>query len=457
MLACCLTGMALSGMVGVLMAVPYLIWLGGVGWRQIRQGGSSRKNGWFYLGMAAILAIIVSSPFFGLPLVSKAGAMTADSSSSLPLRLSQPGDHHGHGPGLAGKILLSYLLVYHDRHEPDRRGMAGVCAANSARRSIPRLGSAPVHQQHRWGLGFRRIRPRFRDRRSLVGYDALRRLPGGLAHQRAILCSFFLHRRQAIFQGALCVLAGIVFVGAAFEADGYPYARQTFLDVRAHEDALIRSVLSGGSLEQAAHDFFVHENGYSPQQGAEWLAMLRDRRLGLFGMSEGESAQFFDWWEGDAEAPLIMKRPEANRFLGDGWSVQGNPDGRWTSDKRATIRFQADPARPHSLSVRMLPFVAPGKLDSQRVSLALNGQVLTTLVLDRWDWQTHEVSLPTAWLRTHNTLELVLPDAIAPKTIGYNGDPEPHGVLVQSIAVTSVESPLLLGNRQRLSARPAPR
>ena len=83
----------------------------------------------------------------------------------------------------------------------------------------------------------------------------------------------------------------------------------------------------------------------------------------------------------------------------------------------------------------MLPFVVPGKLYRQRVSLELNGYVLSTLVLDRWDWQNHVVSLPATRLLTNNTLELVLPDAIAPIAIGYNGDPEPHGVLVQSIDV----------------------
>ena len=437
------------------MAVPYLIWLGGVGLRQIRQGGSSRKNGWLFLAMAAALAIIVGSPFFGLPLVSKSAAI-ADASSTLPLRLDNLAIIMAMGLGWLGRsyfltclcIMIGISLtaaawlafVFRTRPEDRYRASALLVFMSSIVGVLASIG---------YGRAFVTGEALWATTRYAVFPVAL--LIGGF------LGSFFLGRRGEIFQCVLGVLAGIVFLGAALEADGYPYSRQTFLAVRAHEDALIRSVLSGKSLEQAAGEFFVHENGYSLQQGAEWLAMLRERRLGLFGMSERESAQFFDWWEGDAEAPLIMRRAEADRFLGDGWSVQGNPDGRWTSDRRATIRFQVDPARPHSLSMRMLPFVAPGKLDSQRVSLALNGQLLTTLVLDRWDWQTHVVSLPTALLQAHNTLELALPDAIAPKAIGYNGDPEPHGVLVQSIDVMPAEPPLHLGNRQRLSARPVAR
>jgi len=81
----CLTGMALSGTVGLLMAIPYLFWLGGVGCVHIRQ---SRKSGWLYLGITGLLGIVVICPFIGLPLAPESQNVTVGTNSSLFLFLN---------------------------------------------------------------------------------------------------------------------------------------------------------------------------------------------------------------------------------------------------------------------------------------------------------------------------------------------------------------------------------
>jgi hypothetical protein len=434
LLACCLLGQSLSGTVGVLMAVPYVSWFGGAVWLHLRRGQGSWKATALYLGSLGILAAIVAAPLVGLclqPAPSQA-LENADRPLLLPVQNLAVITSMSLGwlaksfflPSLMFMLALSLAtaawLAFVFRTRPQER-------IRSSALLIFMGGTIPVLAS----LGYGRAFVTGEELWATTRYAALS-VPLLVA---AFLASFFLRRHRAIAQGLLCALGGVIFVGNAVEVRGYPYARQPLVHIRSVEDSLIRSVLSGNSLEQAAHAFFRHENHYGPQQGAEWLVMLRDMRLGLFGMSEGEQRKVLGWWQADRGTPLVLRRRDSESFLGDGWSVHGNPEGRWTCDGRALVRFQVTDIRPYQLTICLLPFVVPGKLDRQRVSLALNGHELMNLVLDRWDWQNVTVPLPVHLLRSNNTLEFYLPDTVAPKAIGYNHDPEPHSVLVQRIEI----------------------
>ena len=424
----------MSGTLGVLMAIPYLFWLGGLAWLHLRRGNGSWKTGLVYVGMVLIVAAIVCAPLVGLSLDPRSCGTAVNAESSWTQRLNNLAIIVALSLGWLGKsFLLPSLIVLVGlslatavgltvviRTRPEERYRASALLAFLG-------GVVAVLASLGYGRAFVTGEALWATTRVCCAFGSA--AGGGFFRQSVPSPA------QCKHQGFLCGLAGVVFVGNVFGAGGYLYARKPLVQVRADEDALIRSILSGKSLEQAARDFFPHENGYSVELGAEWLAMLRDQQLGLFGLSARQQRDLLGWWRPDVKTPLALRRADADRFLGEGWSVHGNADGRWTNDGQAVIRFQVDPDRPHQLTVRMLPFVVPGKLDGQRVSLRLNGHELTTLVLQRWDWQNVAVSLPVAWLRSHNTLEWLLPDTVAPKAIGYNGDPEPHGVLVQSIDI----------------------
>jgi hypothetical protein len=421
--------LAISGMVGQVMAVPYLILLGLMGLERLRE---SRREGLSFLAMSLGGAALVAFFVTGVP-VAPFPAPSSETARAWPVSPEHLAVISAMSLGWLGRMcfvpsaifvvglsLATGLgLIHVMRKDPAERGRAAAIGAFMAGAALV-LASIAYGRTAFTGEGLW----------STTRYASVSvcLLVG------AYLASFLLPQRALRAQSVLAVLAAVVFVGNLLGSKVYPYAHQTQLEVRAQEDALIRGVLSGKPFEQAAAEFFVHQNGYSPEQGAEWLRLLQDRRLGPFAMSERAKAEYFDWWTPEGE-PLCLKLREASRYLDDGWCARGSGTGRWTACDKAGIRIRLDPAKRYELSLRMLPFVMPGKLDRQRVNVLWNGQPIGEFVLSEWTWSDHVVQLPAGGNRTENLLELATPDAASPKSIGYNDDPVPHAVMLQTIDV----------------------
>jgi hypothetical protein len=81
----------------------------------------------------------------------------------------------------------------------------------------------------------------------------------------------------------------------------------------------------------------------------------------------------------------------------------------------------------------MRPFLAPGRLDQQRVTVTLNGRPLTNWILRDSNPLTYSVSVPRDLLAKKNVLRFELPDARSPKELGISTDARRLGIAVERI------------------------
>ena len=77
----------------------------------------------------------------------------------------------------------------------------------------------------------------------------------------------------------------------------------------------------------------------------------------------------------------------------------------------------------------MHPLVTP-TWPAQRVTLSLNGRVLSSWTLEHPEPREYEVALPASGLGPANVLRLETPDARAPIDVGAGADPRRLGVAV---------------------------
>ena len=95
---------------------------------------------------------------------------------------------------------------------------------------------------------------------------------------------------------------------------------------------------------------------------------------------------------------------DAEKYLWYGWSI-AEPESRWTNATHATIFFSLDEIAPLTLQLKMAPFLVPGKLSKQRVTVRLNGRTLATLPLKNSELADYSLSLPADSLRARNVLD----------------------------------------------------
>jgi hypothetical protein len=107
-------------------------------------------------------------------------------------------------------------------------------------------------------------------------------------------------------------------------------------------------------------------------------------------------------------------------YLVSGWH-ELEPDYRWSLN-RATVRFKLEAVQP--LRLRMMA----GTLGRQRIVLGFNGQQVATVQGSGEGLELFEVDLPPGAIAETNTLELTLPDAQSPQSIGLNEDNRILGV-----------------------------
>ena len=119
---------------------------------------------------------------------------------------------------------------------------------------------------------------------------------------------------------------------------------------------------------------------------------------------------------------------DANKYFWYGWN-EGPPDARW-AEKKAALVFAVVGRRPGLVRVFMVPYLVPGKLESQRVRLLLNERELLMTTLTKPEGQSFEVQLPLEVLREKNTIVFEVPDAEAPQNLGSGPDPRPRGMKI---------------------------
>jgi hypothetical protein len=134
-----------------------------------------------------------------------------------------------------------------------------------------------------------------------------------------------------------------------------------------------------------------------------------------------------------AGATLNFNSVEAIPFLWYGWSGI-EPYSRWSSKGTAAVVFSVETvARDRLLLVRMSPFLAPGKLDAQRVRVGINGKIIETLTLTDDEPKLYRVVVPRAALGEKNILTFELPDAASPASLNLSDEERLLGINVQWI------------------------
>ncbi len=118
---------------------------------------------------------------------------------------------------------------------------------------------------------------------------------------------------------------------------------------------------------------------------------------------------------------IEFSNPENEKYLWYGWSEAEN-GSRW-ADNDAALVFAAVDKNTKVLRLNMSSFLVPGKLNSQPVMVALNGQPLATLTLRDAQPQVYSLTLPGSMLRDKNILSFKMPQAQSPQKLGTGEDP----------------------------------
>jgi hypothetical protein len=165
---------------------------------------------------------------------------------------------------------------------------------------------------------------------------------------------------------------------------------------------------------------------------------LRDRGPGPFGLVESDSS------ERPVDYPLYTQGTRlhfgtaaVDRYLWYGWSGR-EVFSHWTDRGQATLIFALNPeGQQHKVSLRIFgaPYLAPGKLDAQRVIVKLNDQQVANWLLTSAEPQEQSIEIPASALRDKNILTFIVPDAASPKSLGVSEDVRLLGFNVQWIEI----------------------
>ena len=126
----------------------------------------------------------------------------------------------------------------------------------------------------------------------------------------------------------------------------------------------------------------------------------------------------------------------SERFRGSGW---GHTEQRhtWTEGQHAELRLHIAPTKhPLGIRMRLSGNRKPPELPHQPVEVVVNGHKVA-------EWQVAGLQDFTAIVpaevladRTELKMELRIPRAVSPKTLGYNADPRLLGICVEEMQIT---------------------
>jgi hypothetical protein len=165
---------------------------------------------------------------------------------------------------------------------------------------------------------------------------------------------------------------------------------------------------------------------------------LRDRGPGRFGLVAPDSSEqpvaYPDYAQG---VRLHFGAAEADQYLWYGWSGR-ETRSHWTDRGKATLIFALIAgAHRQKVTLRIFgaPFLAPGKLEAQRVIIKLNDQQIAGWTLTSAEPQEQSIELPASALRDKNILMFTMPDAASPRSLGVSEDLRLLGFNVQWIEI----------------------
>lgn len=139
-----------------------------------------------------------------------------------------------------------------------------------------------------------------------------------------------------------------------------------------------------------------------------------------------------------ARTRLKFSSEETDKYLWYGWSGR-EVLSHWTDCGKAALVFSVDEQVKNRRGIKLKiyggPFIAPGKLEAQRVTIELNDKTISQWTLTNPEPAEHTIEIPADLLREKNTLVFRLPDAAVPRTLGVSEDWRLLGFNVQWIEI----------------------
>jgi hypothetical protein len=195
----------------------------------------------------------------------------------------------------------------------------------------------------------------------------------------------------------------------------------------------------------------VHGGGAIAEAPARWNQIPADvdqHPERLWQWTDSQALAFLRGLRGRVAAPgdaatfpryvlgrrLDLAALETRSYLESGWS-RPHGAGRFTLGRSARVLFSLAEPQPAALRFRMTAFLAPGKLDRQRVTIRVNEREVGRVTVTDSEPRTVSVDLQDELLRGNNILRLVLPDATRPAAVGLGADRRRLGAFVEWLEV----------------------
>ncbi len=112
-------------------------------------------------------------------------------------------------------------------------------------------------------------------------------------------------------------------------------------------------------------------------------------------------------------------------FIESGWAMSTDKAITWTNGKAASLLIPFEKTQTDILlSARVKPFLAPGLIDSQRVTVRVGGSEISRFSLEKGEFQMIEVEIPAGLLMADGStrISVELPDAISPSQLNVSPD-----------------------------------
>ena len=125
-----------------------------------------------------------------------------------------------------------------------------------------------------------------------------------------------------------------------------------------------------------------------------------------------------------------LTKPDADpHALWTGWSWR-EARFRWTDGHEARVVFSLDQIVRLRVRALVAPFIIPGKLNGQRVTVTCNGHEEASFLVEKNVLEIHEFFVDRRHLKTYNVLAFHLPDAAMPVNSGESLDSRKLGLRV---------------------------
>jgi hypothetical protein len=136
---------------------------------------------------------------------------------------------------------------------------------------------------------------------------------------------------------------------------------------------------------------------------------------------------------------LKFDQESIRQYMGEGWRVEPN-NLSWTIGDRAEFKLPLPEfSGTWSFRATVKPYLAPGKLERQRVLLTVQEKTVGKWILDDKDFTTLDWSIPGDWAdsETGFELEFQMPDAASPHELGAGADQRQLGLAFSSLVISS--------------------